>query len=101
MEVEEEQLSSLAKKITETTRKNVIVAPGLSEQKIKVFIRNTPFASAMDKLAYSNNLLLRISDDGFYILEKQLQESPNLQGRKPILLPKQATGKRGHIYTKF
>lgn len=88
IEAEDEELSSLARKITEITGQNIIPAPGLSGQKVRGYIQKMPLAGALDKLAYSNNLILKNTEDGYYLLEKKIPEKT--EGlNSAVSLPKQ------------
>jgi type IV pilus assembly protein PilQ len=76
LQVIDEELGVVAQKIIDATGINVILANGLSGQKIKTYIQNMAVANALDKLAYSNNLILKSTDDGAFLLEKRLPEKP-------------------------
>jgi|WetSurMetagenome_2_1015567.scaffolds.fasta_scaffold29377_2 type IV pilus assembly protein PilQ len=69
------QADLLAREITKKTGKNIIITPGVQGVIIKSFIRDMPFASAIDKIAIGNNLKASYTDDGFYILEPAEQKA--------------------------
>lgn len=66
-----DSLRTFARELTKLTNKNVIVS-GVNEldgKMISGFINDLPFESAIEKLAYVNNLKLTKSKDGVYIFE--------------------------------
>ncbi|MBY0426324.1 MAG: hypothetical protein K2Q22_11855, partial [Cytophagales bacterium] len=64
-----DSLERVAKKITQVTKRNVILANGIGGKLVSVYIENMPFENALDKMALSNNLKLTKTKDGFYYLE--------------------------------
>lgn len=66
-----ETLESLAKRLTLASGHNVIPASGTGAQKITSFILALPFKEALDKIAYSNNLVLKTTDTDVYLFEKE------------------------------
>lgn len=82
VETQDEELASLAKKLTLESRMNVITAPGLGSQKVTAFILELPFADALDKIAYSNNLVLKLSDNNVFLFEKKPPEKADTQTAK-------------------
>lgn len=83
IDVEDVDLSTVARKITEATGTNIIPGIGAGDQKIKSFISGLKLQSALDKIAFSNNLALKSSDDGTYLLEKKVAEKPDQASLKP------------------
>jgi type IV pilus assembly protein PilQ len=82
LDVEDEALGTLSQKITDATGRNVIPANGLFNQKINTYVQKMPIGSALDKLAYSNNLVLKSTEDGFYIIEKKPPEKVEIPTSK-------------------
>ncbi len=74
LDLKNESLPKVTKALTNRTGRNIVFAPGLEAQKISVFLKNTSFDKAMDKMAFSNNLKISKTDDGFYLIE--LPENP-------------------------
>ncbi|TCI85587.1 type II secretion system protein GspD [Tenacibaculum sp. M341] len=69
-----DSLAVAFKKITDVTSKNLVFAPGLEKKQISGYIKNKPFKSAMDKLAFSNNLLVTETKDGYFLFESDTPE---------------------------
>lgn len=70
IECDNEDLSVLARAITDETGLNVVPAPGLDILKVKGYIQNMPVDNALDKFAFANNLKVRKTDDQVYLFEK-------------------------------
>lgn len=66
-----DSLSAVAKEITRITQKNVVFAPYLSGKTVSGYIQNTPFNSALEKLAFANDLKVTPTNDNFYLIEKK------------------------------
>lgn len=70
-----DKLYDVFKRIMDETGKNLVFMPGLENKSLTVYIQQTPFASAMDKLAFANNLYVEESKDGFFVFEDNSQAS--------------------------
>ena len=68
-------LDQVAKKITQLSKKNVLIGAGLETKQISSYVENMPFDGAIEKLAYTNQLKFSKTKDNYYILEKQEQET--------------------------
>lgn len=77
LDLQNDSLHKVSKKITQVTKKNLILASGLSSKLISVYIENMPFESAIDKMAFVNNLKLIKTKDNFYLLESLEQPTAN------------------------
>lgn len=76
IECENEDLIVVAKDIASLTGRNLIPAPGLDRLKVNGYIRNMPIENALDKFAFTNNVTIRKTDDGVFLVERmQAQES--------------------------
>ncbi|MBN1115636.1 MAG: type II and III secretion system protein [Bacteroidales bacterium] len=73
LEVNNENVSTVSKTITRETGKNIITKIPAKDEIISCFIREMPFDDAIEKLALANSLQLEKSDDGFYILDKNVE----------------------------
>lgn len=65
------------KQITKQTGKNLVFAPGLENQKLSAFIQSRPFESALDKIAFANNLIVTKTKDNYYLFERGEEISLN------------------------
>ncbi|MDC1324526.1 general secretion pathway protein GspD [Flavobacteriaceae bacterium] len=62
-------LYEVFKRIMDETGKNLVFSPGLETKVLTAYIQQTPFDTAMENLAYANNLFVEQSNDGFYVFE--------------------------------
>lgn len=76
MDLREDTLLSVAKKITQVSGKNVIVQPEIYNKKVTGYIQSLPVENALEKLAITNSFKLNKTNDDVYILEplKQNEE---------------------------
>ena len=70
IQCENEELMDVTREMIDKTGENVVPAPGLDKVKVSGYIQNMPFASALDKFAYANNLKIRKTEDNVYLVEK-------------------------------
>lgn len=70
LNLKEDALYDVFKRITDKSGKNLVFAPGLEKQLLTVYIKNMPFDAALDKLAFANNLSVTKSRDNFYIFDQ-------------------------------
>ena len=64
-----DSLSIFSRQLTERTGKNVVLAAGLQDRVMNAFLRNASFDQGLDKIAFANQLRVRKTEDGFYIIE--------------------------------
>lgn len=70
LDLKNDPLYDVFKKIMDESGKNMVFAPGLESQLLQVYIRNMPFDAALNKLAYANNLSVTKSRDNFYVFDQ-------------------------------
>ena len=71
MDLKKDTLYAVAKQITIASGKSVIVPQELENALVSGFIKDQPFNTALEMLAYSNNLKLNADQSGVYIFEKK------------------------------
>jgi len=69
IDAKNDKLYDVFKRIMDESGKNLVFSPGLENKTITAYIQNTPFDSAMNKLAFGNNLFVEQSKDGFFVFE--------------------------------
>ncbi|AUC77572.1 type II secretion system protein GspD [Olleya sp. Bg11-27] len=69
IDAKNDKLYDVFKRIMDESGKNLVFSPGLENKTITAYIQNTPFDSAMNKLAFANNLFVEQSKDGFFVFE--------------------------------
>lgn len=68
-------LQKVLKTITQLSGKNVITNPEVDKNLLlNAYIQNMPFKNAVEKMAFTNNLLLEITPDSFYVLTTKPKE---------------------------
>lgn len=86
-DLKNDTLEQVAKKITQVSKKNVILSSGISDKHITCYIQDMPFDNAIQKMAYANNLKVIKTEDDFYIL-KSMEEGEDLLVASPANAPK-------------
>ena len=76
-DLKRDSLSLFVKQTTQKTDKNIILSPGLDQLVVSGFVRNMNFEQALGNLAYANGLASSVTDQGTYILEKELKVTGN------------------------
>lgn len=74
-------LYSVTKKITKLSGKNVILSPGLHREKVTVYVEKLPFLTGLEKMAYANNLEVEQSEDNVFVLKKKQGEVKGMNAR--------------------
>ncbi len=62
-------LMAVVRQITQLTKQNVVLAPGLSTKTVSGYLEDLPLSQALDKLAYANGLKLLRPDNQSYVLQ--------------------------------
>jgi type IV pilus assembly protein PilQ len=70
LNLKDDKLYDVFKKIMDESAKNLVFAPGLENQLLTVYIKNMPFDAALNKLAFANNLTVNKTRDNFYVFDK-------------------------------
>ncbi|HEX2921897.1 MAG TPA: type II and III secretion system protein [Bacteroidales bacterium] len=70
LDVDNVDLSIVTQRIIVATGKNIISANGLGNQKISTYLLNMPVPGALEKVAYSNNLALKKTEDGTFVFDR-------------------------------
>jgi len=69
LELENDSLSIVARKITQLSGKNIVVGSGLSGKRVSAFFANAPFETALEKLAFANDIKMVTTNDNFYLFQ--------------------------------
>lgn len=79
LDLKSDSLSVVFRKITDLTGINLMYAPlDLGKRKLTAYIQETSFKSAIEKMAFINNLTVTKTKDNFYVFE----ENYTLTGKK-------------------
>ena len=69
LDLKEDKLYEVLKKITNESGKNIVFTPGLENKLLTAYIVEMPFDDALNKLAYANNLEVNKTKDNFYLFD--------------------------------
>lgn len=69
LELNGDTLSKVARKITMLSQKNVVVPNALLSKKVTAFFSDAPFETALEKLAFGNELKVVKTNDNVYVFE--------------------------------
>lgn len=69
VELNNDTLSKVARKITSLSKKNIVVPIALLDKKVTAFLTEAPFETALEKIAYANDLKLLKTNDNVYLFE--------------------------------
>lgn len=64
-------LGNVTKQITKLSGKNIIYAPELANKTVSGYMQAAPFNSALEKLAFANDMKVSKTNDDFYVFEKK------------------------------
>ena len=64
-----DSLVAVAKRITQVSGKNIVVPATLQGKRVSGFIAAAPFETAMDKLAYANEIKVVKTNDNFFVFQ--------------------------------
>lgn len=87
IDLQKDTLSVAFKQITDKTGKNLVFEPSIENVKLSSYIKNMPFDSALDKIAFANNLKVTKTRDNYYLFESNdlnISGSNTQKVRKPI-----------------
>jgi type IV pilus assembly protein PilQ len=75
LDLNNDKLYDVFKKITDVTGKNLVFSPGLENQTLNAYIKDMPLDAALNKIAFGNNLQVNKTRDNFYLFSRG-DESP-------------------------
>jgi type IV pilus assembly protein PilQ len=80
VDLKNDTLESVARKIAELTKRNIVLGAGLGDVLLTSFVQNNDVESLWDKIAISNNLkVVRNEDNSFFIEKRENQNSVSLK----------------------
>jgi len=89
MDLNNDALGKVVKKISEVTGSNVILSPGLMSQNVNGYVKSSNLKEALNLLAHSNNLKVKTEGKGVFIIEKKfskdLSKFKNNKALKPFV----------------
>jgi type IV pilus assembly protein PilQ len=76
LDLKNDSLDAVAREITSSTGKNVVLSSELGDKTVSCFIKDMPFDNALEKFAFANNLEVEKTNDNFYLLSAQATADP-------------------------
>jgi type IV pilus assembly protein PilQ len=98
VDLQNDTLHVVFKEITNVTGKNLVFSPGIGNQKLSSYIKDKPFESAIDKIAFANNLSVTKTKDNYYLFESAT--APNQKGITDTRRQKPARYRNSNFYFK-
>jgi type IV pilus assembly protein PilQ len=82
-------LGNVAKEITKQSGKNIIFSPDLANKVVSGFMQSAPINSALEKLAFANDMKVSKTPDDFFVFEKKQivinqPNNPNVTNENPF-----------------
>ena len=84
IKLKNDSLPRVAQAITDASKRNVIFAPDIKNEKVSAYILNRPFDQVLQMLAKSNSLVLTIDENDNYYLAKDLSPQQPVTPSKQI-----------------
>ncbi len=75
LDLSNDSLSVATKEITKQSGKNIIFSPDLSGKIISGYVQNSPFSSALEKIAFANDMKVTATKDNFFVFEKKISSN--------------------------
>ncbi len=72
--IDNHKLGEVFRLVTQQTPYNLLYAPDLKEFELSFFIENVPVESALRQLAKLHRLRMEISEEGFFLFEREQQD---------------------------
>jgi type IV pilus assembly protein PilQ len=69
LELNNDSLLLVARRITQLSGKNVVVPIALQGKRVSIFLSGAPFETALEKLAYANELKMTRTSDNYYLFQ--------------------------------
>lgn len=69
------KLNQVAREITMVTGNNIILAPSISELLVSGYVESMPLQGAIEQFAFSNDLIVKITEGGYFVLDQKPKET--------------------------
>ena len=77
LDLNDDSLETVAKLITQKSKKNMVLASGVTPKLVSSYIEDMPFDNAMEKFGIANDLSITKTEDGFYLIDKKFITNEN------------------------
>ncbi|MBL7982296.1 MAG: hypothetical protein JNL52_10870 [Flavobacteriales bacterium] len=68
LDLRRDTLGHVARLLSQRTGANLVLAPGLEDRAVSIFLRAAPLVTALEQLAFANGLQMEPARDGAYLL---------------------------------
>ncbi len=75
LDLRRDTLGQVVRLLSTRSGTNVVLAPGLEDKPVSVFLRGATLPAALEQLAYANGLAVERSREGAFLLRAQAQEA--------------------------
>lgn len=100
IDLKQDSLYTVFKLITDKTGRNLVFAPGLENNKLTSYIQQMPFNTALDKIAFANNLSVTKTRDNYYLFESAVNFASNTNGTAKSNQQTPQRNRRSNFYFK-
>jgi len=100
-DLQQDSLSTVFKEISEKSGKGIFFAQGMGGTTISAYINDIPFETAMEKIAFSNNLLVTKTKDGLYEFEKMETQNTTAGANTTIAAQRPRRSRKSNFYFKI
>ncbi|MBN2788273.1 MAG: hypothetical protein JXQ69_08130 [Paludibacteraceae bacterium] len=81
IDIYNDTLRNVTKEMTDKTGRNIVLAPGISENIVSSYIKSMPFESVLEKFTFSNDLSIEQTKDSFYLIKKKENEISSINSK--------------------
>jgi type IV pilus assembly protein PilQ len=74
LDLRNDSLAAVARTLTQQSGVNVVLAPGLGERTVSLFLNSSTLPQAMERLAFANGLVVERAKDGSFLLRGETPE---------------------------
>ena len=99
-DLQNDKLSEVFKGISEKSGKGIFFTQGMEDVAISAYINDIPFETAMEKIAFSNNLLVTRTKDGSFEFEKNGVQAQNNGSSSKGVGTRPKRSRRSNFYFK-
>lgn len=77
LDLKQKPLGDVIRKITLATGRNIVPEPGLEGTQVTAFVQGLPFETAVEKMAFANNMTIKVQPDSVVVVSRNVQREAN------------------------
>ncbi len=97
VKLKNDSLPRVAQAITDVSKRNVVLAPEVKNEKVSAYILNRPFDQVMTMMAKSNSLVLTIDENNNYYLEKDITPQQPIKPKTQTSRNRRTTSEKSNV----